>query len=239
MTYQTDEDRWAAIEARDRGAEGAFFCAVKTTGVYCLPSCSGRPLRKNVTFYDTADEALAAGYRACKRCKPDAQRESLRWGTVATDLGLALVAVSETGVRIIGLGDDEAELAADLARRVPKGRLTKDAAGLAPTLATVMALVEHPEQAADLPLDEQGSDLQRAVWKALRDIPAGRTASYAEVARAVGRPTAFRAVAQACGANPLAVVTPCHRVVGSDGRLSGYRWGVQRKAALLQREATA
>ena len=99
-------------------------------------------------------------------------------------------------------------------------------------------LIAVPGQTA-LPLDEQGTELQAAVWRALREIPAGRTASYAEVARAIGRPSAVRAVAQACGANPLAVVTPCHRVVRSDGGLSGYRWGVERKRALLEREAAA
>lgn len=235
MTYATDEDRWAAIEARDRNAEGAFVCAVRTTGVYCLPSCAGRPLRRNVAFYDTAEQARAAGFRACKRCRPDAPRETLRWATFETSLGLALIAVSDTGLRVVTLGEDEAALAADLARRAPKARLVKDAA-LAPT---VKALVDDPAKPLALPLDEQGSDLQRAVWTALRSIPAGRTASYAEVARAVGRPTAFRAVAQACGANPLAVVTPCHRVVAADGRLSGYRWGTERKRALLAREGAA
>ena len=239
MTYTTDEQRWAAIEARDRGAEGAFICAVRTTGVYCLPSCSGRPLRKNVSFYDTAEAARAAGYRACLRCKPDEPRETLRWASVDTDLGLALAATSKAGLRVVTLGDDEAGMAADLARRFPKARLVKDAAGLADVLSALKTLIAAPGGALALPLDARGSDLQQAVWKALRDIPAGRTASYAEVARAIGRPTAFRAVAQACGANPLAVITPCHRVVGADGRLSGYRWGVERKRALLEREAAA
>jgi AraC family transcriptional regulator of adaptative response/methylated-DNA-[protein]-cysteine methyltransferase len=236
MTYLTDEERWGAIERRDRNAEGAFFCAVRTTGVYCLPSCSGRPLRRNVTFYDTAQQALAAGYRACKLCKPDAPRETLRYATTKTELGQALVAVSDRGVRLITLGDDAAVLVADLERRFPKARLTP--ADLTDTLAEVRRLIAQPGATA-LPLDEQGTELQAAVWRALRDIPAGRTASYADVARAIGRPSAVRAVAQACGANPLAVVTPCHRVVRSDGGLSGYRWGVERKRALLQREAAA
>lgn len=235
MTYDTDNQRWAAIEARDRAAEGAFFCAVKTTGVYCLPSCSGRPLRKNVSFFETREAARAAGYRACKRCKPDTPIETLRWATTNTDLGLALVAASESGVRVVTLGDDEAALTADLTKRFPKARLVKDA--LTGHLAAVKTLIARPGSHVDLPLDEQGSDLQRAVWKALRDIPAGRTASYVEVARAIGRPTAFRAVAQACGANPLAVVTPCHRVVAASGAISGYRWGVERKRALLAKEA--
>ena len=97
-------------------------------------------------------------------------------------------------------------------------------------------LVDHPDRAPNLPTDAQGTEPQKAVWAALREIPAGRTASYAEIARAIGRPSAARAVAQACGANPLAVITPCHRVVRADGGLSGYRWGVERKQALLARE---
>lgn len=237
MTYLTDDARWAAIERRDRDAEGAFYCAVRTTGVYCLPSCQGRPLRRNVSFFDTADAARAAGYRACRLCKPDIPRETLRYATTLTDLGLALVAVSEAGVRLITLGDEAKTLTADLQRRFPKARLVADS--LEDTLAEVRRLIAEPRRPAALALDARGTDLQAAVWKALRDIPAGRTASYAEVARAIGRPAAVRAVAQACAANPLAVVTPCHRVVRSDGGLSGYRWGVDRKAALLAREAAA
>ncbi len=239
MTYLTDDARWAAIERRDRNAEGAFFCAVKTTGVYCLPSCSGRPLRKNVSFYDTAEQARAAGYRPCKRCKPDQPREELRYATAPTGLGLVLVAASEAGVRLITLGDDAASLTADLERRFPKARLTYDPKGLADTLAEVARLIADPGHKAALKLDERGAGLQAKVWKALRAIPVGATRSYAEVAREIGEPRAVRAVAQACGANPLAVVTPCHRVVRSDGGLSGYRWGAERKAALLAREAAA
>lgn len=238
MTYLTTDERWAAVERRDRNAEGAFFTAVKTTGVYCLPSCQGRPHRKNVSFFDTADAARAAGYRACKLCKPDTPRETLRYATTPTDLGLALVAVSETGVRLITLGDDAASLAADLQRRFPKARLVADT-GLEGALAEVCELVAKPGRTPSLQLDERGTALQAAVWKALRGIPAGQTASYTEVAHAIGKPSAVRAVAQACAANPLAVVTPCHRVVRSDGGLSGYRWGVERKAALLAREAAA
>lgn len=239
MTYTTDDARWTAVMRRDREAEGAFFCAVKTTGVYCLPSCSGRPLRRNVSFHDTAEDARAAGYRPCKRCRPDHPRERLAYALTPTDLGLALVAVSDAGVRLVTLGDDAATLTEDLRRRFPKARLAPDEAGLAETLAEVRRLVANPARTAALALDAQGTGLQLAVWRVLRDIPAGRTASHAEVARAVGRPHAVRAVAQACAANPLAVVTPCHRVVRADGGLSGYRWGRERKAALLAREAAA
>ncbi len=235
--YQTDDQRWDALRRRDRDAEGAFFIAVRTTGVYCLASCAGRPLRKNVEFHDTRESARAAGFRACLRCKPDQPRETLRWATVPTSLGLALVARSGAGLRLVTLGDDEDALVRDLERRFRAARLTRDPDSLATDLAAVARHVDHPETALDLPLDAHGTPLQQAVWAALRAIPAGTTASYKTVAQAIGRPAAVRAVAQACGANPLAVITPCHRVVRSDGGLSGYRWGVERKKALLEKEA--
>ena len=238
MTAQhlTDDARWEALRRRDRDAEGRFFIAVRTTGVYCLASCGGRPLRKNVEFHDTRESARAAGFRPCLRCKPDVPREALRWASVVTDLGLALVARSDAGLRLVTLGDDEDALVRDLERRFRSARLTHDPEGLAADLVTVARHVDHPDTALDLPLDAQGTALQQTVWAALRAIPAGTTASYVEVAKVIGRPTAARAVAQACGANPLAVITPCHRVVRADGGLSGYRWGVERKAALLARE---
>jgi len=233
----TDDARWEALRRRDRDAEGAFFIAVRTTGVYCLASCAGRPLRKNVEFHDTQLSARAAGFRPCLRCKPDQPRETLRWATIPTSLGLALVARSDAGLRLVTLGDDEGVLVRDLERRFRSARLTPDAEGLHAELQAVAAEIDGRGPALDLPLDAQGTDLQKAVWAALRAIPSGTTASYAEIARSIGRPTAARAVAQACGANPLAVLTPCHRVVRADGGLSGYRWGVERKRALLAREA--
>lgn len=237
IDYTTDDARWEALRRRDRDAEGAFFIAVRTTGVYCLASCAGRPLRKNVEFHDTRESARAAGFRPCLRCKPDQPRETLRWATVPTSLGLALVARSDAGLRLVTLGDDRDVLVRDLERRFRSARLTPDSEGLRSELEAVATEIDGRGPALDLPLDAQGTDLQKAVWAALRAIPAGTTASYAEVARSIGRPTAVRAVAQACGANPLAVLTPCHRVVRADGGLSGYRWGVERKRALLKREA--
>ena len=237
--YDTDDKRWAAGRARDREADGHFFTAVRTTGVYCLPSCSGRPKRENVEYHLTAASARAAGFRPCKRCKPDEIRERLRYACAPTELGLVTAAVSDTGLRAVVFGDNPADTLADLARRFPRAQLSEDSAGLAATMAKVTDLIARPASATRLALDARGTDLQQAVWAALRAIPAGRTMSYAEVARAIGRPEAVRAVAQACGANPLAVVTPCHRVVRSDGGLSGYRWGVERKRALLDREAVA
>lgn len=236
-TYPTDDARWAAMRNKDRAAEGAFYIAVRTTGIYCVASCGGRPLRKNVEFHDTRQGARDAGFRACLRCKPDAERETLRHATVRTSLGLALVALSAVGLRLVTLGEDEASLTADLERRFPAARLLADADGLAGELAAVARFIDRSETGIDLRLDDRGTDLQREVWAMLRTIPAGKTVSYAELARAIGRPTGARVVANACGANPLAVITPCHRVVRADGGLSGYRWGVERKAVLLAREA--
>jgi AraC family transcriptional regulator of adaptative response/methylated-DNA-[protein]-cysteine methyltransferase len=235
--YQNDDARWDAMRAKDRAAEGAFYIGVRTTGVYCVASCGGRPLRQNVKFYATREDARAAGLRACLRCKPDADRETLRWGVVSTSLGLALVARSDAGLRLVTLGDDAEALKADLEKRFKHARIVPDSEGLAEDLKAVAAQIDHPDRSLDLPIDARGTELQQAVWAALREIPAGATASYADIARAIGRPSAFRAVAQACGANPLAVITPCHRVVRADGGLSGYRWGVERKRALLAREA--
>lgn len=235
--YLTDDARWDALRAKDRAAEGAFYIGVRTTGVYCVASCGGRPLRKNVSFYATREQARAAGLRACLRCKPDADRETLRWGVAETSLGLALIARADAGLRLVILGDDAEALRVDLETRFKRERLVRDDAGLAVQLQAVADLIAHPERSPDLAIDARGTDLQKAVWAALRAIPAGRTASYADIAKAIGRPGAARAVAQACGANPLAVITPCHRVVRADGGLSGYRWGVARKAALLAREA--
>jgi AraC family transcriptional regulator of adaptative response/methylated-DNA-[protein]-cysteine methyltransferase len=239
QTYDTDDKRWAAGLSRDRNADGHFFTAVRTTGVYCLPSCAGRPKRQNVEYHDTARSARAAGFRPCKRCRPDEIRERLRYASTPTELGLVTAAVSDSGLRVVVFGDSQSEALADIARRFPRAYLAEDGAGMAATMAMITGLVAQPGRPVGLALDAHGTPLQEAVWAALRAIPAGRTASYAEVARAIGRGQAVRAVAQACGANPLAVVTPCHRVVRSDGGLSGYRWGVERKRALLDREAAA
>ena len=238
MTVYLDDDaRWDAMRAKDRAAEGAFYIGVHTTGVYCVASCGGRPLRRNVSFYASREDARAAGLRACLRCRPDMDRETLRWGVTETSLGLALIARAEAGLRLVILGDDAEALRLDLEARFKRERLVRDDGGLAAELQVVTDLIDDPKRSPDLPIDARGTDLQKVVWAALREIPVGRTASYADIAKAIGRPAAARVVAQACGANPLAVITPCHRVVRADGGLSGYRWGVERKAALLAREA--
>lgn len=343
------DPRWAAVVARDPQADGRFFYAVRTTGVYCRPSCPARPARpENVVFHATAADAQRAGFRPCLRCKPDqlplaalqaakvaelcrvietaeqaptlaelAQhagmsayhlhrvfkaatgltpkayaaahrarrlREALGRGGTVTEaiygagynsggryyeeadqvlgmtatryraggadtairfaigqcsLGAILVAQSERGVCAILIGDDPDALAHDLQDRFAQARLIGGDAAFEQLVARVVGFVEAPRLGLDLPLDVRGTAFQQRVWQALRDIPAGRTASYTEIAERIGAPTSARAVAQACGANALAVAIPCHRVVRSDGALSGYRWGVERKRALLEREAKA
>ncbi|HEY4216702.1 MAG TPA: methylated-DNA--[protein]-cysteine S-methyltransferase [Gemmatimonadaceae bacterium] len=160
--------------------------------------------------------------------------ETLSVAFAKTSLGLALVAQSAHGVAAILLGDDRAELRRDLETRFPDAELVDAKAN--DVVTKVAALIDSPGTRFDARLDMRGTEFQRKVWKALRDIPAGATATYAAIAKRIGQPTAFRAVAQACGANPVAVAVPCHRVIRADGGLSGYRWGIERKKALLDRE---
>ena len=342
-----DDAKWEAVVRRDPAADGTFYYSVKTTGVYCRPSCpTGRQaLRPNVAFHLTAEAAEAAGFRPCKRCSPKggtlaeeravkvaaacraleaeeppaldelargaglspyhfhrvfkavtgltpkayavahrarrvreelAKRPTvteaiyeagfqsnspfyaktaqtlgmtptgfrnggagatLRFAVAQGSLGAVLVAASEKGVCAISLGDDPDALVRELEDRFPKARLIGGDADFERRVAQVIGFIEAPRTGLDLPLDVQGTAFQQKVWQALQEIPAGSTASYADVAKRIGAPKAVRAVAQACAANPLAVAIPCHRVVRHDGQLSGYRWGVERKSALLAREA--
>lgn len=341
--------RWTAVLARDPKADGNFYYAVKTTGIYCRPSCAARtPRPENVTFHATPEDAERAGYRPCKRCRPDqisqqaqyantitracrlieasetvpsldrlareagmspyhfhrvfkkvtgltprsyaaAQREQrIRAGLIAADtvtgaifeagynansrfyekasgvlgmtptryraggagldirfavgecsLGSILVAQSKIGVCAILIGDDPEALLHDLQDRFPRARLLGGDTGFEQLVARVVGFVDAPSLGFDLPLDIRGTAFQQRVWQALRDIPPGHTVTYSELARRIGAPNAVRAVAGACAANPLAVAIPCHRVVRTDGSLSGYRWGIERKRALLETEAHA
>jgi AraC family transcriptional regulator of adaptative response/methylated-DNA-[protein]-cysteine methyltransferase len=163
----------------------------------------------------------------------------IRFAIGECSLGSILVAQSERGVCAILLGDDPERLVRDLQDRFPNADLKGDDAGFEQLVARVVGFVEAPQLGLDLPLDVRGTAFQQRVWQALREIPAGRTMSYTEVARRIGAPKSVRAVAQACAANALAVAIPCHRVVRNDGALAGYRWGVERKRALLEREADA
>jgi AraC family transcriptional regulator, regulatory protein of adaptative response / methylated-DNA-[protein]-cysteine methyltransferase len=342
-----NDPRWATVVARDVKSDDSFWYSVVTTGVYCRPSCAARlPRPENVHFYRSRAEAEAAGFRPCKRCKPDQPslpeqhavqvtvacrqietsesapsleslangagmspfhfhrvfkaitgltpkqyagahrserlRSELGRGGKVTDaiyaagynsnarfyeksddvlgmkasdyragganarirfaigecsLGSILVAQSERGVCAILLGDDPEVLARDLQDRFPNAELAGDDAGFEQLVAQVVGLIEAPEMGLNLPLDVRGTAFQQRVWQALREIPPGTTASYADIARRIGAPGSVRAVAGACAANALAVAIPCHRVIKQDGTLSGYRWGVERKRALLVREA--
>jgi AraC family transcriptional regulator of adaptative response/methylated-DNA-[protein]-cysteine methyltransferase len=344
--YDGDEERWNAVLRRDRDADGKFYYSVKTTGVYCRPSCASRlALRENVRFHASCEAAERAGFRPCKRCQPNgpalaehyasavaaacrrietaedaprldvlakaagmsrfhfhrvfksvagltptayanAQRAerlrkalsqrrtvteaiyaagfnsnsrfyaqssrmlgmapkrfraggagaALRFAVGECSLGSILVASTENGVCAILLGDEPEQLVRELQDRFPKAELIGGDRRFERLVAKVVGFIETPKLGLDLPLDVRGSAFQRRVWEALCKIPAGATASYAQIAKRIGLPKAVRAVAGACAANPVAVAIPCHRVVRTDGGLSGYRWGVERKRALLERE---
>ncbi len=349
----TERDpRWGDVVARDPRADGRFVYSVRTTGVYCRPSCGSRRARpENVRFHDSAAAAERAGFRPCLRCQPSgpalAERQAavvtaacrhieraesmptlaelargaglsafhfhrvfksvtgltprayaaahrdrrlrerlvnrggatdltvtdaiydagfnssgrayaaadaalgmtpaayraggtaarIRFAVGECSLGSILVAQSDRGLCAILLGDDPDALLRNLQDRFPKATLLAGDGAFEQVVATVVGAVEAPRLGLDLPLDVRGTAFQQRVWQALRAIPPGSTASYAEIARRIGAPAAVRAVAGACAANPLAVAIPCHRVVRTDGGLSGYRWGIERKRVLLEREA--
>jgi AraC family transcriptional regulator of adaptative response/methylated-DNA-[protein]-cysteine methyltransferase len=184
-------------------------------------------------FYEASDEMLGM---SPTRYRAGGQGETLRFATGHCALGAILVAATDKGIAAIDLGDHAAELIAALGRRFPKARLIEGDGALQHQLTAILALLDQPGRGLDLPLDVRGTAFQLRVWRALREIPAGCTASYAEIAARIGAPSASRAVARACAANPVAVAIPCHRVIAKDGGLSGYRWGLARKRALLDRE---
>ncbi len=190
----------------------------------------------NSRFYEESAQVLgmtATAYRA------GGASTDIRFAIGQCSLGAILVAQSARGVCAILIGDDPDVLARDLQDRFPNAHLIGGDGEFEQLVARVVGFVEAPAIGLDLPLDLRGTAFQQRVWQALREIPAGRTASYTDIAQRIGVPASVRAVAQACGANPLAVAIPCHRVVRLDGGLSGYRWGVERKRALLDREASA
>lgn len=187
----------------------------------------------NSRFYEAADQLLGmkpAEYRAA------GHNNDIRFAVGQCSLGAILVAQSERGVCAILLGDDPHQLVCDLQDKFRRANLIGADQDFERLIAQVVGFIEVPALGLDLPLDVRGTAFQERVWQALREIPVGSTASYADIAQLIGAPKAVRAVAQACGANCLAVAIPCHRVVRSDGNLSGYRWGVERKRQLLERE---
>jgi AraC family transcriptional regulator, regulatory protein of adaptative response / methylated-DNA-[protein]-cysteine methyltransferase len=338
MTFIDPDFAWAAFLRRDRSFDGQFVGAVKTTRIFCKPSCPVRhPLQKNVVFYTTNDEAIAAGYRACMRCRPqDVARDEIavakaleiltaddppsleilaaavgyaphhfhrlfkrhvgvtpavyvrglraeraqaalasgvrvtdaiydagysgpsrfyadmkgqlgmtpsawknggagaviRYAIADTSLGKMLVAATDVGICRLSFDEDEAELH----RRFPNATIEAGGAALDEVVRGAVAAVERPSQMPDLPLDVAGTAFQQAVWAELRRIPPGETRSYAQIAAAVGSPGAVRAAGSANGANNVAVLIPCHRVIRSDGTLGGYAYGLDRKERLLKLE---
>lgn len=341
---QSDDDRYDALIRRDDAWRDAFVVGVRTTGIYCRAGCPARtPKRENLDFFDTTDQARAAGFRACLRCKPDQARpgaeaitracrmieaadvppsledlaaavglsihhfhrlfkarmgvtpaayaaqirdrrakaaledgasvteaiydsgfgapsrfydaahrrfgmtpsawkkggagERIRVTTAPCSLGQVLVAATERGVSAIELGDDADFMLSRFRQRFHQAETVQDDTALQALVRRVVELVDNPKDSGrDLPLDVRGTAFQQKVWQALRTIPPGQTWTYGELAAAIGKPGAARAVGAACGANPVCVVVPCHRVVGSSGSLTGYAWGTARKKELLRRE---
>jgi AraC family transcriptional regulator, regulatory protein of adaptative response / methylated-DNA-[protein]-cysteine methyltransferase len=175
--------------------------------------------------------------RAACRHKVAGMNTPIHFDIGSSTLGRVLVATNDRGICAILLGDSSQAVSRDLRARFPRAQFALDPQRLARVMPRVIEFIEGRNASLDLPLDPAGTDFQRRVWRALRGIPVGTTASYSDIARRIDAPKSCRAVAQACGANPIALAIPCHRVVRSDGALSGYRWGVARKRALLAREA--
>lgn len=346
-TFDSDEAKWSAVLIRDATADGAFVYAVRTTGIYCRPTCpSRRPRRENAEFHADGPAAERAGYRPCQRCRPleaplvqrhaasvaracrlieasdelpsldelaqeaglsrfhfhrvfksitgltpkaygvarraervrsellnsDTVTEAIyeagyhssgrfyaasthmlgmtpkryraggegmeiRFALGECSLGTILVATSEKGICAISLGSDPEQLLQEFQDRFANANLVPGGKDFDAWVAKVVGFVEAPGVGLSLPLDIRGTAFQQRVWQALTEIPVGTTISYAELAKRIGSPRSVRAVARACASNTIALAIPCHRVVRSDGALSGYRWGVERKRTLLEREA--
>ncbi|HYE08201.1 MAG TPA: bifunctional DNA-binding transcriptional regulator/O6-methylguanine-DNA methyltransferase Ada [Planctomycetota bacterium] len=221
---------YADARRGDRVRAGLSSATSVTAAIY------GAGFNASSRFYQASDAILGMTPTAFRAGGAD---QVIRFAVGECSLGAILVAASAKGVCAILLGDDPDALARDLQDRFPRATLIGDDARFDALVATVVGAVEAPAAATDLPLDIRGTAFQQRVWQALRRIPAGETISYTQLARRVGAPRAVRAVAGACAANAVAVLIPCHRVVRTDGSLSGYRWGVERKRALIAREATA
>lgn len=220
---------FAVARRAERMREGLVKCDTVTEAIY------EAGFNSNGRFYEKSAQMLGMAPQVFRR---GGKGEIIRFAIGQCSLGAILVASSEKGVCSILLGDDAETLAADLQDRFPHAEIIGADADYEKLIAEVVGFVETPRLASDLPLDVRGTAFQQRVWQALREIPAGTTLSYREVAEKIGSPRSVRAVAGACAANAIAVAIPCHRVVRTDGGLSGYRWGVERKRRLLDREAS-
>jgi AraC family transcriptional regulator of adaptative response/methylated-DNA-[protein]-cysteine methyltransferase len=344
VSPQAEARYWQATLARDGRADGAFFFGVKSTQIYCRPSCPARrPLRKNTLFFPTTHAAEVQGFRPCRRCKPNeipaavrivqraaqvlqsdldesvnvaalagrigvktgALRRAFRqqagltpkelaaalrlkkfkkllhdgssitdalyatgygsasrvyersdahlgmtpatyqkggkgmkiqYTTAKSSLGEVLVAATERGVSAVYLGVGDARLVKELRAEYPRAEISSANGTFTQWVEEIVSRVEGSAPRRELPLDLQATAFQRRVWQELQKIPRGTTRTYSQIARAVGKPRAVRAVARACATNPVSIVVPCHRVVRADGNLAGYRWGLSRKETLLERE---
>lgn len=218
-----------AAQIRDRRAKAALSGGASVTeAVY--DAGFGAPSR----FYDAAHARFGMKPSAWKRA---GEGEAIRVTVAPCSLGQVLVAATDRGVSSIELGDDAAFMLDRFRRQFARAEVTDGDAGLNALVRRVIELIDDPrDPGSDLPLDVRGTAFQQKVWQALRTIPAGETWTYGDLARAIGKPGAARAVGAACGANPVCVVVPCHRVVGSNGSLTGYAWGTERKKELLRRE---
>jgi AraC family transcriptional regulator of adaptative response/methylated-DNA-[protein]-cysteine methyltransferase len=347
VTNQENEVFWEALLKRDARFDGRFFFGVASTKIYCRPSCSARhPRRDRVSFFASAEAAEEAGFRACKRCRPQQPRlvdphttmvqqacrlieenldeplnleelgrqvgfssfhlqrtfknimgvspreyaqvcrtnrfksgvregkslttamydagygsssrlyeradaelgmtpatysrgganTKIKYITAKSKLGYILVATTPKGLCAVTLGDEVKALELNLRSEFPLAEIRRDDSASAHAVDEIIAYLEGRQKDLSLPLDIRATAFQRQVWQALRSIPYGATQSYGEVAKAIGQPKAVRAVARACATNPVALVIPCHRVIREDKSLGGYRWGIERKEKLLQKE---
>ncbi len=344
QTISNPDQLWTLVLSRDLNADGQFVYAVRSTGIFCRPSCpSRRPRRELVEFFNSPAQARDAGYRPCRRCAPternpqmrkveaacryidenldaslslaavarhvgaspfyfqrmfkrilgisprqyqqaqragkfkkalesegritdaiyeagygsssrayesvsaqlgmtpsafrrNGQGATIRYFILSTDLGKLLVATTARGLCSVRFGESDAALARDLRREFAAAVIERDDRSLQPLGNEIRQLLRGTLDPSRIPLDIRGTAFQQLVWNALRRIPRGQTRSYSEIAKAIGKPRAGRAVAGACARNPVALVVPCHRVVEKSGKLAGYRWGAKRKAALLQGE---
>ena len=223
-----------------RGGQTAVI-GVRTTRIYCRPECRpGRsPLPQNCIPFENAKAAREAGFRACKKCRPDeGPKEVLRYGRADTALGPLFAALSEKGVCAIYLcNEGDPEPLVRLRRDFPEAELVEDREAVAGILEKAAAHVVDGESIDDIPLDLRGTEFQRKVWDALRSIPRGTTTTYGELAKSLGlAPGTARAVGSACGTNPVSLIVPCHRVLRAGGGLGGYYWGLERKQAILEAE---
>ncbi len=219
---------WGAAQRARKVRAALADAGTVTEAIY------GAGFNSNSRFYEKSGQVLGMTPTAFRSGGRSAR---IRFAVGECSLGAILVACSDKGVCAILLGDDPDALVRDLQDRFPNADLLGGDARFEALVATVVGFVDAPGIGLDLPLDLRGTAFQQRVWQALREVPAGRTVSYAELARRIGAPRSVRAVGRACGANPIAVAIPCHRVVRHDGALAGYRWGVERKRALLEKEA--